>query len=635
MLNVMRENLTHLKPVLWVVAFAMVLYLGSYFFESGQGNGSQAGAWVARVDGEPIGLLEFQRAARREDDQWRRRLGTQYDAFRKQLRIGTQVADNLINARIMRAEARALGLDTSKAELAEVIQAQFADDSGKFVGIERYQEILRQNDYVNAAEFESQMRDQLVASKWAAIVTQAAAVSDAELERLYRSRNEKGAFDYVFVASGAQNVSASVSEADLAAWHTTNQDRYRRGEARRVKLLIVERQGQLAKATVSDDEIRAHYEANRADFARPEQRRASHVLLRVEPSATPDDRRSIRELALSVLARAQKGEDIAALARAMSQDPGSASNGGDLGWFGRGAMTGPFDQAAFATPVGQLAPLVETEFGYHVLKVTDAREAGAVAIDEVRDSIRRNLEVQKAERLVRSEADRLAALVKSPADLDAVAAKEGLKVDEKLLAREDAARELGASPEFVNAVFATPAGQIAAPAAIARGFAIAAIAEVLPPSVRPLAEVRAQVTADVLAERGREAALSAARRALGAGSLQAAAKSLRSEVKSSGDVVPGFTLAGPGRSIELEKVVFAPTTSVGSTGVAPAPGGAVIYAITRHETFDKAAFENAKAALREEIVNRRKGDLLGTILTNLRKKYAVEINNELIERNNG
>ena len=125
----------------------------------------------------------------------------------------------------------------------------------------------------------------------------------------------------------------------------------------------------------------------------------------------------------------------------------------------------------------------------------------------MKDTVRRNLEVQKAERAVRSEADRLRALVKSPADFAAVAAKEGLKVEERVLAREDAGRELGASPDFVNAVFATPVGAIAAPAAIARGFAIAAVVEILPADVRPLSEVRAQATADLLSARNRDAAV--------------------------------------------------------------------------------------------------------------------------------
>lgn len=633
MLNVMRDNLKHLKWVLWLVAFAMVMYLGSYFFDSK--NGGPSGSWVARVNGEEIGAGEFLRAARREDDQWRRRLGAQYDTFRKQLRIGSQVADRLVSTRIMLAEARALGLDVSKAELAETIQKQFSDATGRFVGKEQYLLILQQNDYGGAADFESQLHDELLAQKWAALVTQSAEVSDAELERLYRSRNEKAAFDYVFVPSGAQNASTSVSGQELESWHGAHPDRYRRGEARKVRIVVVERQAQMAKVKVSDDDVRAAYQTNQAEFTRAEQRRASHILFRVEQGASDEDRRSIRELAQSVLTRVQKGEDLATLARTMSQDTGSASKGGDLGWFGRGSMAGPFEEAAFSTPVGQLAPLVETEFGYHVVKVTDARAGGTVPFDEVKETIRRNLEVQQAQGLVRAEADRIRAELKAPSDLDAVAAKEGLKVEEHTLAREDGGRELGASPEFVDSVFATPAGQLAAPAAIARGFAMAAVVEVLPPSVRPLAEVRQQVISDVLAARGREAAVASARRALAAGSLQSAAKAVKAEVKSSGDVVPGFTLAGPGRSPELEKAVFAASAAVGTTGVAEAPGGAVIYQVTRHETFDPARFEAAKAALREETLDRRRNELLGGILTNLRRKYTVEINMKAVEASNG
>ena len=299
MLNVMRDNLKHLKWVLWIVAFAMVMYLGAYFFNPS--SNSPSGQWIAKVNGETIGVTEFQQAARRQDDSLRRQLGQNYEMFRKQLRIGTQVADRLVNQRIMLAEARALGLEVSKAELTQAIHQQFADASGNFVGKEQYLAIIGQSEYGSAANFESQLRADLTVSKWAALMTEAASVSDSEMERLYRSRNEKAAFDYAFVAAGAQVTSTAVSDAELEAWYRSHADSYRRGEARKIRMLVVERQAQIAKSPVTDAEVKAFYDAHPSDFSRPEQRRATHILFKVADGTSDADKRSIHDLAQSVL----------------------------------------------------------------------------------------------------------------------------------------------------------------------------------------------------------------------------------------------------------------------------------------------------------------------------------------------
>lgn len=630
MLNVMRDNLKHLKWVLWIVAASMLLYLGLYF-DSGSGPADPS-LWAAKVGGETIGTEEFLEEARREDDRYRQMLGANYEQIAKQFRLKEQVIERLIADRLMIAEAKKLGLEATPEEIASQIRndPSLKDASGQFIGTARYKEVLSRSYPGGVSAYEKRVAESLAVQKWMDLMSQAADVSDGELERLYRSRNDRAAIDYVFVSSASQAVDKTATDAMAEAYYAAHRDDYRRGEGRRVKTVVIARQAAASKAQVTDADVRAFYDQNVGEFSRPEQRRARHILLKTEAGSSEADKRAVRSLAESVLARVRKGEDFATVAKAMSQDPGSAERGGDLGWFGRGQMVAAFDQAAFTLPSGQISDVVESEFGFHIIQVTDSRAAGTAPIDEVKDAIRRQLEVRKAQEVVQSEAQRIRGLVKTAADLDAVASKEGLEIEDRVITREDGGADFGASPDFVTTAFSLPAGEVSQPVAVARGIAILTVVENVPAAVRPLPEVIEKVRLDLIAARQRDAAVAAARRAFASGDLASAAKSLKLEVKSSGDIVAGQGIPGVGTAPELEKAVFGPGSAVGRKGVVQASSGAVIYAVTRRDTFDPSKFESGKAALRVEILRQRRNALLEPIVQSLRQKTPVEINPDVV-----
>jgi peptidyl-prolyl cis-trans isomerase D len=635
MLNVMRDNLKHLKWVLIIVALAMLGYLGAYFDPRAYRRATAD--WAARVDGETVTSQELVQVARQQDEFYRRLLGQQYDAMKKNLKLGSQAIQSIVDRRIVLAEARSMGLAATKEEISRQIldNPSFKDAAGNFVGKERYTAAVEQSFDGGVAAYESQLADDLLAHKWLSVMTASARVSDDDVEHAWRKTNEKVAFDYVFVPVASVPFDTTVEPAAASAWYRGHLDSYKRAEARRVKLLVVDRQAQLQKVKVGDDEVRAEFDARQADYQRPEQRHVRHILLKLPPGGGDADKRSVRDLAASVLARAKKGEDFAALARSMSQDPGSAAKGGDLGWFGRGQMVKPFDDAAFTTAAGQFAPIVETEYGFHVLQVLESRAAGAVPFEEAKESIRRRLELQKAQDAAVQEAERLKAQIKSPADLETVAAKAGLKVEEKRISADDRAADLGPSPEFQNATAALAPGQVSSPLGVARGIAIVACVEIVPPAVQPQSEVTDRVKSDLLNDRGQTATLAAARRIAAGATLEAGAKSLKLEVKKSGDVAPGSPLPGAGPVPDLDRVVFAAETSVGARGAASAQGGAVAYLVTRHDAFDPAKFQAEKEALRQQLLQQERDQMIQGIVESLRQKHTVEVNKEVVDSLNG
>jgi peptidyl-prolyl cis-trans isomerase D len=636
MLNVMRDNLRHLKWILVVVALAMLFYLGSYF-DKGTRRGRVAADWAAKVDGQTISTQEFLVTARSQDDYYHRLLGSQYEQMKKSLKVGSAAIQTLVDRQLVLTEARGLGLTATKDAISKAIleNPSFKDASGNFVGKDQYAAFVAQNYDGGVEAFERQLGYDILAKRWLEVMTASARISDAELEAAWRKQSVRSGADYVFVPSTALPADTAVDAATLAAWYGSHQADYRRSEGRKVKLVVVDRQAQAAAAKVTDAEVKADYDAHAADYQRPEQRRARHILFKIPPSATEADKKSVHDLAASVLARAQKGEDFAAMAKSLSQDTVSAAQGGELGWFARGAMVKAFDDAAFTTPPGSFAPVVETEFGYHVLQVEEARPAGTTPFAEVADSIRRRLELTRAQDLAAKQAQALAASIKTPADLDAAAAKAGLKVEQVVISPDDRAGDLGPSPEFMTAVAALQAGQVAGPLGVARGLAIVSCTEVVAASVRPLSEVQAEVKKDVLNDRARQAALVTARRIAAAASLADGAKAAKLEVKKTGDLTAGSDVPGVGHVPELDTALFGSGSPVGTKGAVVAPGGAIAYAVTRHDTFDPAKFAAEKGALAQQLLEQRRNQLAEGLIQSLRQRHTIEINQELVNSVNG
>lgn len=159
------------------------------------------------------------------------------------------------------------------------------------------------------------------------------------------------------------------------------------------------------EATVTDEEVKRFYDANERGFLAPEQVRARHILIRVPSDASGEEKKKAREKIEGVWGRIKKGEDFARLAAELSEDTNSQMNGGDLGYFTKGQMAKPFEEAAFSLKPGQVSGVVETEFGYHLIKVEDHQEARMVTFDTVKEQIRSRLRGEanrlKAEELLR------------------------------------------------------------------------------------------------------------------------------------------------------------------------------------------------------------------------------------------
>jgi len=642
MLNTLRENLKQKswpKWILLLVAASMTLYLAAGVRGCDDEDNPEAGNWAAKVDGEPIPTQDFIKLARRIDQTYRQLFGTNYNDMRAQFQIGTQAMRQLLEQEIILRDARRMGLRVSNDELIERIRSapELADANGSFIGKQQYEERLNRFYPGGVPAFEIEMADEILIEKWTDVVSQSITVNDADVEALYRQRNEKTSVEYVIVRSADQDIDTSISDEQATEWYSGHEDLYRRGEGRRIRYAIVQRTADPSTIEIPDAEIRAAYETNQANYTHPEQRRASHILLRVEPEATDEDRQRLREQAEEILARVRAGEDFAALARTMSQDTFSGQRGGDLDWFGRGQMVPEFEESVFVTAPGQLAPLTETQFGFHIITVTGTRDAGTTPLEDVRDSILNELRVKRAEENMVAEAGRIRDRIDSPGSFDVVATEEGLEILDRFVNEDEGMRELGASPEFTTTVMALEAGAISAPLRVSRGLALVAVDEIVPESIAPLDDVRERVRSDILNDRAMQSSRTVAEQALEhREDFAQVVAALGAEAQDSGELAPGQSLPGTGgSSIEMQEALFGDAVTIGDRGVVGIPSGALVYEVTSRQAFDPIAFEQQQETLRADLVQQRRLGMRRSMVDELSGQVEIVINEPLVQRLDG
>lgn len=634
MLNVLRESFKqrpYLKWVLLLVAASMILYLGSYFVSSDPTQSE----WVARVNDTEIPLRDFQIAARRMDDYFRQMFGQNYEQYRETLQVPNQALQALVDQEVIRQDARKLGLRVSNEALAERIRNDpgLQDANGAFIGTENYHQRVGAQFPGGVAAFETEMANQALVDRWTDLISQPLAVSDEELQQIFRRRTEHTSVDYVVVAGADQKIDTTVSDDEARRWYEARTASYQRTEARRARFVIVSRESVLDRAQPTAEEIQAAYQTNMTNYTHPEQRRARHILLRVEADAGDDTRRKLRQQAEQLLQRLRGGEAFDGLARQYSQDTATVLRGGDLGFFGRGQMVAPFEEAVFGTPPGQFAPVVETDFGYHVIEVLEERAAGTLPLSEVEPQIRRQKQIEKAQDVALEEAARLRGEIATAAQLDEVAARNGLEVGRSLLTRDARTSDLGASPEVLGEIFSLAPGSVSQPLRVTSGAALVVVDESLPPGPAAFEEVVTRVRTEIMNERAKQAALASARQALAAhGSVAAAARKLGLEVRQQ-DLASGETLTGTGGTTpELQARLFAADAQAGDRDVLAVPSGAIIFEITRRQAFDPTRFEAEKAALLSETLGERRNTYRQGLLNRLKERQKIVLNQETLAR---
>lgn len=629
MLQQMREWFRYLKFILYVIIFMFIVW--AFASWSGGGPGlTRDSAWAAVVNGRQIPLTTFQSHARRLDSTYQSLLGEQYAQQRSLLKIGRRAIDSLVEQELLHQEAVRQGIAASPREVAEAIRRDpnFQED-GRFIGLDRYRNLFSAGR-LGLEDYESQVRRGLAIEKLRSLIEDAVGVSDADIEQEFLRRNQKATVEYVVIDPAKVGSQRPPDDASIGRYYDAHRERYTRGEGRTGAFVLFSPADRAGAQTVSDAEVAAAYERMRATrYTLPDQRRASHILLKV-PSGAPDDAAArIERQARSILKAARGGEDFAALARKHSED-GSAPSGGDLGFFGRGQMVKEFEDAAFSLPVGAISDLVRSTYGFHIIKIAEARAGRSVPLEEVREQLREELKMEKANAETQRRSADLARAA-AGGKLEAVARSQGLEVRETGPVHEgDALPGLAASQAVVARMLTLAPGEVSAPVPAPSGQVVVQVTGTAPPEPTPLPEVRARIIKEIEDERALSAVADVLRAAQASGgSLRAVARRLKAELKTQADLARGGALPGLTADPAIEKQIAALAPGAIGEPITTSSGIALLSVKERSDHRDQ--FDSQQDAIRDSLVRERRDRFYRALLKRLREQGEIVVNEPVIQ----
>ncbi len=389
-------------------------------------------ASVAEVDGQAITQAQWDAAHQREVERIRSASPNVDVKLLDSPMAKMATLERLVNEEVLRAAARKSLLVTTDTRLARQLQqdpviAGMRSADGK-LDLDRYRQLLASQG-MTPEMYESQVREGvsqqqvmqgLDSTSWASL-----AQTEVALNAFYQRREIQ-----LQTWTPAQWTSKiSVTDAALKAFYDQHPERFRTQESADVEYVVLDA-AQLAEGIrLPDADVKSYYEQNLQRFSGKEERRVSHILITADKAASQAQRDKARALAEQLQQEALKSPaKFAELARKHSQDSGSATKGGDLDYFGRGAMVKPFEDAAFALKKGEISPVVETEFGYHVLMVTDIKQPAAPSFESMRAQLEADLRKQQAQAKFAEAAETFSNMVYEQSDSLAPVAQK-LKLD--------------------------------------------------------------------------------------------------------------------------------------------------------------------------------------------------------------
>lgn len=629
---------TKQKSIIIKLVFGLIIlsFVIGYAMLTSPGDGRDAGQpnVAVTVNGKGVAFGDFQAAYSNLYQLYQNIYQEQFTpTLERQLKLVQKSLDGVINQTLLLEEAKRLGLEVSKQELVDAIAKIPAFQQNGVFSKERYLQVLGAQR-LTTEEFEEMQRRDLLVGKVRDGLQKNITVTDADIEQEFRNRQEKVNLEVVRLSPAAFEGQVRVNDAALAAFFEPRKEEFRTAEEVALKYVEFTPQSFADQVTFDDAELEVFYRRNLDRYEIPEQARAAHILVRVPEGADEATRSQKRTQAEKLLADIKAGKDFAGLAREFSDDKASAVNGGDLGSFGRGMMVPAFEQAVFALKPGETSGLVETQFGYHIVKLIALSEARVRPLTEVTDEIKRGLQAEKARQLAFEKAMDAYNVNRKDGSLEAAAKAAGLTVRETgRFDREGSAGPLGRNEELINAAFLLGDNELGKPVKTERAVILFALKERLPSRIPTLAEARARVEAAYRKEQARGLAKAAAERLLAAArkenDLAGPARAIGQLTDETGPFTRAYSPFVPkvGTSEELAKAAFTLTNPGASVDkVFEIDGNFVVAALKSREAANPLLLDAAqRKELNQAILERKQTEVVQKHLEELKSGAKIEI----------
>ncbi len=501
--------------IAWAIVALISIPFALWGIQSYLGVGGEPIA--AKVNGVEIPARDLDRRVQQAGIELRERLGAAYDpALFEAAQLRSEVLDDMIREVLLLDVTRRLGLRVSDQEIQIQILAEPAFQRDGRFDRESYERLL-QLQGLTPVMFEAQLRQQMTGTQLIRAVAASEFATREELAQYQRLAEQKRELAYARFPVADFKTDAPPDEAAITAYYEANPARFQTPEQVKLAYLVLDASALASKAEIPDEELRQSYDADQTRFSQPERRQVRHLLLTVPENA--DDAAASQVLAdiTAIRERLVAGESFEELAKTQSKDPGSAAKGGDLGIIDKGVMVPAFEQAAFALPVGEISEPVRTRFGYHLIEVKEIIPAQIKPFEEVREQLRAELAKQRSDAQFYELGERLSTIIyESPDSLEPAAEELGLTIQQSDWISREGGEGILSQPKVTAAAFSDEVmtqgsnSDLIEPERDQLQAIVLRVIDHRAASVRPLAEVRDEIQAELSEQSARTAAVAAA-----------------------------------------------------------------------------------------------------------------------------
>lgn len=608
MLQTIRDRLTGGVALVFLglIGLTLVVSFGNMTTDVASAN------VAATVNGDDISMFRFREV-------YQRQLAQQQEAFQGELpaflepQIQRNVLEGLIRNRVQAQYVSDQGYRADDQRVRDFIRGQEAFQVDGEFSQQSYIALLASQS-ISPEQFESEQRTFLEISELQAGIVSTDFYTPAEYRRFIELDREQREAVFLRFDPVALLPNIEVTDEEILAFYEANPARFQTEENVDLDYIEIQLADIASTVEVDDEAVRAFYEGNLDRFQTAEERRARHILIAINDDR---DAAAAGELAAELAGRLEAGEEFAALAAEYSDDPGSANDGGELGWAGRGVYVPEFEETLFALEVGQVSPPVQTQFGFHLIELAELRSGSQQAFETVRDSLREELQRQEAEDGYYELAERLDDLaLENPGSLEPAAQGAGLPLQRAERITRSGGEPFGFNQDLVSAAFDEAVltdGENSPLIELDAGRAVVIrVAEYRAPEVRPLDAVQDEIEQELRLQsagrRAREQGEAALARIRAGEDLEAVAAELGLEALSPGPLLRRSDAVAPDAVAEVFRMAPPVDGTPSLGGVAGGDGSYTVIRLEnalpgRPEDIPRPQRDQAKLALAQQTGN--------------------------------
>ena len=591
---------------------------------------------VAWVNGKHITATEYAKAYQQQINYYRNLLKEQFnDELLEKMNLRQTTINMLIDAELEFQEAARQGFTVSSEDVQNAIKNVSAFQRDGVFDREQYLQILKANRIL-PGDYEDNVRDSLVIERLRKKVTDTVNVTDKEIEDTFDNENRKINLRYLVIDGTRFERAAAATDEDSRAYFESNKGRFRVPTQIKAVYISIPFKEISQKVKITEEDIKTYYEKNIGEFQTAKEVSARHILIRPAPGASDVNKakEEAKKKTEEVLAQARKGEDFAALAKKYSEDTASGRQGGYLGYFKQGDMVKPFEGVAFSLKKGDTSDIVETQFGYHIIKIDDVKEARLIPFREAKDKITKQLAEKGAKIMARELADEIQKAVSSgKAELKDEASRKKIKVIETgFLSARNTDVELVRDAELKKAAFSLKIGETSAVIETVAGVYVVRLIdrneEHIPPYEEIAGSVKIAVAKEKAGEKAKEAADTVLKRLRDGEDMQSL---VAKEGYNTGE--SGFLTKIQGYINNINMYVGDRPEIFSLTKDKPYYEQVVshenkfyILKLKESKEADRTGFESKKAEIRNRLLRERQQEALNKWVDELKSKAKIEIN---------